>query len=247
VNNALHVTGIVLKSDPVGENDKRVVLLTRERGEISAFARGARRPNSHLLSATNLFSYGEFELYEGRNSYTIKSFHLEKAFMELSEDLTRVAYASYFTEVASYYGQEGMDESQRILLLYQSYRALSSGKFPPEFLKAVYELKTMALSGDYPNVYECMECSSTEDLVGFSMEKRGCLCKKHYTSVVGNRPLSPSCLYAVQFVISTKMASLYSFRLAEDVEREFIQFVRDYRKRFFHHRYKSEEMLAILQ
>ena len=81
------ITGMVLKAEPVGEYDRRVVILTKEKGKISAFARGARKPNSRLLAATNPFSFGEFKLYAGRNSYTVMDARSGNYFEGLREDL----------------------------------------------------------------------------------------------------------------------------------------------------------------
>ncbi len=67
------------RAAPVGEYDRRVVILTKEQGKISAFARGARRPNSPLVVAVNL-SFGEFTVYAGRSSYTVQSAKISTIF-----------------------------------------------------------------------------------------------------------------------------------------------------------------------
>ena len=80
---SLYVTGIVLKQTPFGEYDRRVCLLTREKGKITAFARGPESPATGWLQRPTL-CFWLFRLYEGRNIlYHIRSGDPELFFRNL--------------------------------------------------------------------------------------------------------------------------------------------------------------------
>ncbi len=148
----VEVTGMILKTEPVGEYDRRVVILTDQRGKISAFAKGARRQTSRLMAATNPFSFGRFKLYEGRSSYNIIEANIRNYFEELREDFVGAYYGMYFLEVADYYTRENNDELMMLKLLYQSLRALLHKKIPNTLVRCVYEIKAIAVNGEYPGV-----------------------------------------------------------------------------------------------
>ena len=58
-------------------------------------------------------------------------------------------YGSYFLEVMDYVTRENNDESQMLLLLYQSLRALQAENIPNRLVRSVFEIKTAALEGEY--------------------------------------------------------------------------------------------------
>lgn len=146
----LQVTGIVLKSIPVGEYDRAVTILTTGKGKISAFARNARKQNNRFMAAVSPFCFGTFKLYAGRNSYTMTEAEISNYFEELRSDFEGACYGMYFLEVADYYTRENNDEAEMLKLLYQSLRALIHKKLDNRLVRAVFECKAMAVNGEFP-------------------------------------------------------------------------------------------------
>lgn len=148
------VTGIVIKTEPISEYDKRVVILTKEKGKISAFAKGCRKPGNRLMAAANPFSFGEFRLYAGKNSYNIMEATIKNYFDSLRKDFAAVYMGMYFLEVADYYTRENLDATELLRLLYQSLRALESGKYDNSFVRMVFEIKAIVINGEFPGIPE---------------------------------------------------------------------------------------------
>lgn len=143
------VTGIVLLAAPSGEYDRRLVLLTAQRGRLTAFAHGARRPGSSLMASSRTFAFGRFTLYEGRTAYNLQSAEILNYFEELSSDMEGACYGSYFLELAEYYSRENMEAVQLLKLVYQSLRALLKPAVPNRLVRRVFELKLMVINGEY--------------------------------------------------------------------------------------------------
>lgn len=187
----LKVTGMVLSATPFGDYDKRVVLLTKERGKITAFARGARRQNSVLLAASNPFAFGAFVVYEGRSAYTLARAEISNYFTEVKEDFEAACYGCYFMEVAEYYSRENLDGSEMLNLLYATLRALPKKQPDNELIRCIFEMRAMVLNGEYP--YETANDASLQEATR----------------------------YALAFVLGASVGKLYSFTLTPEVFAEF--------------------------
>lgn len=148
----IEVTGMVLKAVPVLDTDKRITILTKERGKVGAFARGAKRQGSRFMAATEPFVYGTFRLYEGKNAYNLSDVKVDQYFETLREDFESVFYAMYFADVSDYYTRENNDEKEMLKLLYMSLKALSVSSIPNELVQYIFEMKTLVVNGEFPGV-----------------------------------------------------------------------------------------------
>lgn len=211
----LSLTGMVLKASPVREYDRRLVILTRERGKVTAFARGAKRPGNPLMAVSRPFVFGNFQLYEGKGAYSLAAAEVGNYFADIAGDMEAACYGSYFLEFADYYGRENMEGTELLFLLYQSVRALLKPALPNSLVQLVFELRVMASGGEY--------------------------------TPKPPKPVSPSAVYAWEYIIRSPLESLYTFVLKSEVEEELKMCVEWNKRRFLDRNFKSLGILKEMQ
>lgn len=145
----ISVTGMVIRSSAFREADRRLVLLTRERGKITVFSRGCKRPGNALMAASRIFVFGTFRLTEGREAYNLQGAEITNYFEEIAADVEAACYGSYFLELADYYSRENLDGTELLKLLYQSLRALLTPALPNTLIRRIVELRIMVINGEY--------------------------------------------------------------------------------------------------
>ncbi|MGP1434318.1 MAG: DNA repair protein RecO [Catonella sp.] len=214
----IEVSGVVVSGMPIGEYDKRIVIITRELGKIHAFVRGARRTNSKLLAGTDPLTFGKFKLVTGRNAYTLTEVKIVNYFEDLKMDIERVYYGYYFLELASYFSRENIVEKALINLIYIAFKALEAKMetLTPDFIKAIFEWKIFAIEGIMPGIDG-----------GVLLGKR----------------LRPSTAYAIKTVSNGNLEKIFSFDLEAESKKEFIQLAKEYRDLNTDISFKSLEMI----
>ena len=236
------VLGMVLAASPIGENDKRLVILTREYGKIAAFARGAKRTNSPLLACSQPFTFGEFDIFKGKNSYTVVSANVQRYFTELREDLDDIYYGYYFCEMADYYTKENLDGAEVLKLLYQSLRALKVPSITRELVRYIYEWKMFAINGEAPRFFQCEKCGSKENLHYFYLSQgtvRCDLCVEKNEGLL----LSDTTLYTLQRIIASPISKLYTFTISGQALDQVAQVVTAYRHQVLSKDFHSLHMI----
>lgn len=138
---------MVLKAYDHAEYDRRIILLTRQIGRITVFARGVRRQGSKHMAATEPFVYGEFRLFEGKSAYNLAGADIKNYFEGLRLDMESMCYASFFADVADHTTKENNDEAQILRLLYRSMQGLLSPGLSDRFVSTVFQLKLLMENG----------------------------------------------------------------------------------------------------
>ncbi len=212
----LTTKGLVIRVCPYNETDSILTILTGELGRISAKVRGLRRKNSPLSAPCQLLSYGDFTLFEYKNSYTVNEAFSLELFTELRNDLQLLSLGTYFAQAAEVVSQEDLPNPELLSLTLNCLYALSKMGTAENKVKAVFELRIACLAGYTPDLFGCHICGNpTPDCFDVSEGRLICSgCRNRIASGI-RMPVSPGVLDGMRYICSCDAKKLFSFELPD--------------------------------
>lgn len=222
--------GLVIKSNNVGENDRAVVILTRDKGLISAFVSGGRSIKGKNSAATALITYSSFEITKKNDTYRITDSEVHKSFFSFSADILKFSLAQYICELCLAivpYETEGESEDFLRLAL-NSLHFIEKGETDLSIIKAVTELRMMAIAGLMPDLSGCRACECEDkfpfllDLAGGEMLCERCKAAGEYKGEFVR--LDKTTLFAMRHIAYSEFNKIYSFSLPESAAK-YLTFV----------------------
>ena len=230
--------GVITKVTNGTGSDKYLNIITPRRGRISVLVKGSHSPESKTASLSQLFTYGNFEIYQKNDAYWLRGGMIINPFYNLANDITRMAAATYICELANEITDES-DECEEILrLLLNTLYLLSKGEKKIPIVKGVFELRSMAMSGYFPDVSGCRCCNKSIsenmylDVLGGSLLCDDCF--KKMGTEVKNIPrdfedvreasvicrASASVVAALKYVLGSPSEKVFSFDLKDEEDTQ---------------------------
>jgi DNA repair protein RecO (recombination protein O) len=149
------VDAIVLRRRPLGEADRILTLLSRERGKLSAVAKGARKTQSKFGARLDFFNRAIITLHAGRSLDIVTGASSVGGAWERLVDPEAFAFASYIATAVDDLCEPGMAIPELFDVLCRTHDALSAGTTPGAIAAAV-DLHILGALG--PELAACARC-----------------------------------------------------------------------------------------
>ena len=252
------VRGLIIKEAPMGDKDKRLVMLTREMGKIPVIAKGALSPKSKWAATSQVFCYGDYVLGKGQTFYYIKEAQLIESFFALRHNLDRLAYATFMLEVAETLTLDGTENQNLMRLLLRGLMAMAKAEEGGESLVAdAFIWRVLAENGFYPDLESCRSCGRdmsglapgagpAQPEIAFDFALGGLICGLCHGSGNAVR-LSSGALRALRYILEVPQEKVYSFAAEEAIRRQMDEAAVGYLLHQTEKRYNSLDFIANLK
>ncbi|MCS6859582.1 MAG: DNA repair protein RecO [Abditibacteriales bacterium] len=240
-----NVTAVVLRSRPLGEKDRVVVLFSREAGKLDAVAKGARQPKSKLAAGTQPFTLARFALARGRTLQVVTQCVIEESFYALHEDLSKIAWGAYVLELMDAATPPHQHDEALFDLLVSTLRWMGATD-DPELVTRAFELRLLNALGYAPALTECAVCGRTvsDSLVAFSARWGGALCAADAAQRGHRGKISQGTLRTAAALSGSKGDALQRLRLTPQVRTELRGLMNDFLTQRLEVRLKAREFLV---
>lgn len=247
--------GLVIKEKRINDN-KLIVVLTKELGVISIFCNGGFRPNSKNLGATQLFSYSDFCVDEkvdakGQKRYYLDSSTSDTIFYRIRLDVISSALASYIAELLNYCGIAESNNGEVLRLTLNTFYSLNSDRQPPELLKCIYELRLLCEIGYRPNLVACNKCYLYEsDSMHFNIKTGKLLCDDCISEEDKNNGFDwvfdKNMLYIVRYIMLSDYDELFSFKLSDKAQKKLTKFSESFVSYYIKAKFVSRDFFKMM-
>ncbi|MGN0017584.1 MAG: DNA repair protein RecO [Candidatus Gastranaerophilaceae bacterium] len=182
MNNVV-VDAINLKSYNLSESDKIVVMYSKEHGLMRGVAKGVKKTKSSLGARMDSLMANKIMLYKGKKMDTICQAETLNSFQKTRQDLDKLVYSSYISEIISIFGVEEDPSSKEVYeLFYKALDRIANSTSKKDVMLAVikFQLKIMLVAGFGLELDSCLCCREQildEDMY-FSIQMGGVVCKE---------------------------------------------------------------------
>ncbi len=154
--------GIVVRARDLGEADRIIILLTPNRGLVSAVARSARRTTSRTGGHVDLLRHITAQISEGRSDlHTISQVETINAHLPLRSDLDRLTLASHFAEITERFGLPNAANLSLFTLLRDALTYTETTPKPTlPLLRLWHESTLLTAVGLQPQLHRCVRTNA---------------------------------------------------------------------------------------
>ncbi len=157
----LHETeALVLRSYPLAEADRIVVLLTREQGIVRGVAKGAKRLNSRFGGSLEPFTVIRTEYFQSpeRELVSIKSSEIVESLFGSASDPDVLRALAYFADVLTAFSQPADPDDRLYRMTRRCVETLVAEPVRGGQVIAYFEHWILRLGGFLPSWEECSHC-----------------------------------------------------------------------------------------
>ncbi|MBD2328518.1 DNA repair protein RecO [Alkalinema sp. FACHB-956] len=176
------VTGINLKSKPIGEADRILTILTKEQGLLRVIAPGARKQKSRLSGRSALFVVNDLLIAKGKSMDKVLQAESIESFPKLALDIKKLTAGQYLVELALQQAVIDLVQEGLFYLLIEHLSRVEQAATPeilPCLTHGIFQL--LAYAGIAPQMHQCClsgdpvqpELDNPNWRVAFSIEAGG--------------------------------------------------------------------------
>ena len=206
----LKTKGIIIAESNMNDFDKMLTILTPN-GKIGCAAKGARRPKSVLMAATQFLCFGEYMLYNNSQNYNINSCDIIEIFYNIRTDFEKLKYAALITKIINDVTDENQNTYKILQLFLNTLYMISETDKNLDLVLSVFRLRLLCIMGFKPIVNKCSVCGQNDKIRFFSIQDNCVKCESCGRADKSAITMNITTYDTIRYISSVEAKKIFSF------------------------------------